>query len=102
MPSIAQMRSILGRILLLMKAAKRLGVPMVATEHWPENIGPVASAVKTQLGGLSEVFVKRHFAATAESGFAQLPDDAHSTAYEGNTQGWLSELNELVAYLDAA
>jgi uncharacterized protein YndB with AHSA1/START domain len=37
-----------------------------------------------------------------ESGFAQLPDDAHGKAYEGNTTGWASELGELVAYLDAA
>ena len=37
-----------------------------------------------------------------ESGFAQLPDDAHKAAFDGNTDGWASELGELVAYLDAA
>ena len=37
-----------------------------------------------------------------ESGFAQLPDDAHHKAYDGNTKGWASELGELVDYLDAA
>ncbi|MGH8867220.1 MAG: SRPBCC domain-containing protein [Actinomycetes bacterium] len=37
-----------------------------------------------------------------ESGFAQLPDDAHHTAYGGNTTGWAKELGELVDYLDAA
>jgi uncharacterized protein YndB with AHSA1/START domain len=37
-----------------------------------------------------------------ESGFAQLAGDAHRTAYDGNTQGWASELGELVDYLDAA
>jgi uncharacterized protein YndB with AHSA1/START domain len=37
-----------------------------------------------------------------ESGFAQLPDDAHRKAYEGNTKGWASELGELVDHLDAA
>jgi uncharacterized protein YndB with AHSA1/START domain len=36
------------------------------------------------------------------SGFAQLPDDAHAKAFDGNTQGWASELGELVTYLDAA
>ena len=36
-----------------------------------------------------------------ESGFAQLPDDgAHDKAYAGNTDGWSTELAELVAYLD--
>src|SRR3954464_10614760 len=37
-----------------------------------------------------------------ETGFAQLPEDAHSKAYDGNVRGWASELGELVDYLDAA
>jgi uncharacterized protein YndB with AHSA1/START domain len=37
-----------------------------------------------------------------ESGFAQLSGDGYRTAYDGNTQGWASELGELVDYLDAA
>ena len=37
-----------------------------------------------------------------ESGFAQLPEDAHRTAYDGNTRGWASKLGELAGYLDAA
>lgn len=37
-----------------------------------------------------------------ESGFAQLPPDAHSAAFDGNVKGWASELGELVSYLDAA
>jgi uncharacterized protein YndB with AHSA1/START domain len=37
-----------------------------------------------------------------ESGFAQLPDDAHHKAFDGNTRGWASELAELVEYLNAA
>jgi uncharacterized protein YndB with AHSA1/START domain len=36
-----------------------------------------------------------------ESGFAQLNDDEHGKAFAGNTEGWASELGELVAYLDA-
>ena len=37
-----------------------------------------------------------------ETGFAQLPEDVYHKAYDGNTQGWASELGELVDYLDAA
>ncbi len=37
-----------------------------------------------------------------ESGFAQLPEEAYRTAYDGNTRGWASELGELVDYLNAA
>jgi uncharacterized protein YndB with AHSA1/START domain len=36
-----------------------------------------------------------------ESGFAQLPEDAHRKAFQGNTEGWASELGELLEYLDA-
>jgi len=36
-----------------------------------------------------------------ESGFAQLPDDVHGKAYDGNARGWASELGELADYLDA-
>jgi uncharacterized protein YndB with AHSA1/START domain len=36
-----------------------------------------------------------------ESGFAQLPEDAHRKAYDGNAEGWAKELGELAAYLDA-
>jgi uncharacterized protein YndB with AHSA1/START domain len=37
-----------------------------------------------------------------ESGFSQLGPDAYDKAYGGNTEGWASELGELVEYLDAA
>jgi uncharacterized protein YndB with AHSA1/START domain len=37
-----------------------------------------------------------------ETGFAQLPEDAYRKAFDGNTEGWASELGELVSYLDAA
>jgi uncharacterized protein YndB with AHSA1/START domain len=36
-----------------------------------------------------------------ESGFAQLPDDSYRKAFGANTDGWTSELGELVEYLDA-
>ncbi|TLF76568.1 SRPBCC domain-containing protein [Nocardia cyriacigeorgica] len=37
-----------------------------------------------------------------ETGFAQLADDEHKAAHNGNVEGWASELGELVTYLDAA
>ena len=35
-----------------------------------------------------------------ESGFAQLPDDAHDEAFGGNTDGWATKLDELRDHLD--
>jgi uncharacterized protein YndB with AHSA1/START domain len=37
-----------------------------------------------------------------ETGFAELPEDAYRKAFDAHTQGWRSELGELVEYLDAA
>jgi len=37
-----------------------------------------------------------------ESGFAQLPEQEHRKAFDGNTDGWAKELGELADYLDAA
>ena len=37
-----------------------------------------------------------------ETGFAQLPDDAHDNAFKSNTNGWAEKLAELGSYLDAA
>ena|SRR6266545_5374095 len=34
-----------------------------------------------------------------ETGFAQLEPDDHNKAFDGNTSGWATELDELVAYL---
>lgn len=39
---------------------------------------------------------------TVESGFAQMPEDIGRKGYDSHTQGWTSELGELVDYLDAA
>lgn len=100
MPSIASMRTILGRILLLMKAARRLGVPMMATEHWPENIGPIATAVKGQLGG-AEIFVKRHFDATAEAGFAQKLDKGRPQVVICGTEAHVCVLQTTLGLLAA-
>jgi uncharacterized protein YndB with AHSA1/START domain len=37
-----------------------------------------------------------------ETGFAQLPEEEYRVAYDGNAEGWASELGELASYLDAA
>ena len=37
-----------------------------------------------------------------ETGFAQLADDEHDTAFKGNTDGWAQKLDELSSYLDAS
>jgi uncharacterized protein YndB with AHSA1/START domain len=76
---------------------------------------PTALCYTWQIYGLSEGDPRRTYVefrlepvgdgtrlTVTESGFAQLPDEIYRTAYDGNTKGWVSELDELVRYLDAA
>lgn len=100
MPAIAQIRSILGRVLLLMKSAKRLGIPVMATEHWPESIGPLATAVKGQLSG-AEVFVKRHFDATASPGFSDRLDKTRPQVVICGTEAHVCVLQTALGLLAA-
>lgn len=70
-PAIHQGEAAIGQALRLMKAARRLGAPIRATEQAPGRIGPTVDA----LAGLlteSEIFSKTHFSAAREPGF-----DAH-------------------------
>ena len=42
-----------------------------------------------------------HRVRMVETGFAQLPDDPTAQEFDAHTEGWIRELGELVAYLDA-
>ena len=37
-----------------------------------------------------------------ETGFGQLPDEIHDAAYDSHVQGWKNEIDELIAYVQAA
>jgi nicotinamidase-related amidase len=100
MPSIAGIRPVLGRILLLIKAAKRLGVPVYATEHLPQSLGPLAVGVKTLIPDMS-VFTKRHFAATAEPGFDSVLDDGRPQVVVCGTETHVCVLQTALGLLEA-
>ncbi len=57
--------------------------------------GPTSSSPSSPTGSGTRLTV-------TESGFAQLPDEWLKPSYLGNVEGWRAELDELVAYLDAA
>jgi uncharacterized protein YndB with AHSA1/START domain len=37
-----------------------------------------------------------------ETGFGQLPDEIHDAAYDAHVQGWKNEIDQLIAYVQAA
>ncbi len=80
---------------------ERLEPPQVFAYTWPVHGLPDDDPRRTRVeftlvptgGGTTLTMI--------ETGFAQLPDAGdHKVAYAGNTEGWTSELGELVAYLD--
>ena len=80
---------------------QRLEPPHVFAYTWPVNGLPDGDPRRTYVEFTLEPTGTGTTLTMVESGFAQVPDtEAHSTAYDGNTKGWLSELGELVAYLD--
>jgi uncharacterized protein YndB with AHSA1/START domain len=82
---------------------QRLEPPHVFAYSWPVYGLPSDDPRRTYVEFTLEPTGKGTTLTVVETGFAQVPPDTeqHKTAYEGNTNGWKSELDELVAYLDA-
>lgn len=64
-PAVAQHERVTARSAALIRAARLLGVPVVATEHCAERIGPLVPALRGLLSD-AEVVGKRHFCCTDE------------------------------------
>jgi uncharacterized protein YndB with AHSA1/START domain len=80
---------------------ERLEPPHVFGYTWGINGLPADDPRRTYVEFTLEPEADGTRLTVVESGFAQLPEDLHTGAYGGNVDGWKSELNELVEYLDA-
>ncbi|MGS2807208.1 SRPBCC domain-containing protein [Nocardia sp. MW-W600-9] len=81
---------------------ERVEEPTVFGYTWPINGLPDEDPRRTYVEFTLEPHGDGTRLTVVETGFAQLPEDAHKAAFEGNVGGWKSELGELVEYLDAA
>ncbi|KAF0849121.1 SRPBCC domain-containing protein [Nocardia caishijiensis] len=81
---------------------ERVEEPTVFGYTWPINGLPEDDPRRTYVEFRLEPTGAGTRLTVVESGFAQLPEEAHKEAFEGNVGGWKSELGELVEYLDAA
>jgi uncharacterized protein YndB with AHSA1/START domain len=81
---------------------ERVEEPAVFGYTWHINGLPQDDPRRTYVEFILEATDAGTRLTVVESGFAQLPSDAHETAFHGNTDGWAKELDELVSYLDAA
>jgi nicotinamidase-related amidase len=65
LPAMAHPAPVLSRVALLMRAARRLGVPLLVTEQYPRGIGPTVPELAA-LATPAETVEKIDFACTAE------------------------------------
>lgn len=75
LPAVADSERVQARACRLARAAGLLEVPVIATEHWVDKIGPTAPRLQPWI---ARSLQKTHFDATRESGFADwLPRERH-------------------------
>jgi uncharacterized protein YndB with AHSA1/START domain len=80
---------------------ERVDPPHVFAYTWPVSGLPEDDPRRTLVEFTLEPSPTGTTLTVVETGFAQVPDAAqHHVAYDGNIEGWASELGELVAYLD--
>lgn len=68
MPAIQHGDALATRLAHLIDAARLLGVPVMATEHCPQAIGPLLACIRDRLRP-DEIVEKRHFSAWSEPAF---------------------------------
>ena len=68
-PHIADVDALIARVHALVEAARRLRVPVVATEHCADRIGPLIEPLRARFDG-HEIFAKTRFAAGDHPEFA--------------------------------
>ena len=68
-PAIADRDAILARTLALVSFAARVGVPVLATEHAPERIGPLVAPLRERLAP-EAILHKTRFCAADEPAFS--------------------------------
>lgn len=80
---------------------ERVEPPAVLGWTWPIHGLPASDPRRTYVEFTLEPIDSGTSLTVVESGFAQVSGPGeHKAAYEGNIQGWTSELDELAGYLD--
>jgi len=94
LPAIHDGQAVLDAAVKLARAARLLEVPVVATEHAADRLGPT---VPQLAGELRAVFPKRHFSAAREPGFEAWLPAARRTVL---VAGWEAHVCVLQTILD--
>ncbi len=70
-PAIHKSTHVMARCIALVQAARLLGVPLFATAHCPERIGPVDPELRALLND-GEILTKRRFCCTDDRGILEV------------------------------
>jgi isochorismate hydrolase len=64
LPAMAGAESLLNQAEILIRAAKRLDLPIVVSEQYPKGLGPTSQSLRALLGNDVELLPKTHFSCT--------------------------------------
>jgi nicotinamidase-related amidase len=70
-PYVHEHARLVARVDALLSAARRLGIPALATEHCAAQLGPTVPSLRSRFAA-GAVFAKTHFGATAHAEFGAL------------------------------
>ncbi|MFO1323850.1 MAG: hydrolase [Burkholderiales bacterium] len=71
-PAIANGEAVVANVVWLVGVARRIGIPVAATEQYPKGLGPLVAAVRDLIPA-EAIAVKTHFSCVAEQCLAKLP-----------------------------
>ena len=72
LPAIADCETLLANATWLIRAARRIGVPIAAVEQYPQGLGPLVPKVR-ELIGAGAIAAKNHFSCVAAGCLSRLP-----------------------------
>jgi nicotinamidase-related amidase len=78
LPAILEGDKLLPRILILLRSAERLGVPVTVTEQYPKGLGPTVDFVRKALPTNAVVLPKVSFSAARDSVIAERVEELKS------------------------
>ena len=101
LPAIDQAETCLSRCQVLLAAARKLGIPVLATEHCPARVGSTVPRLASDLAP-SEIVEKRHFNGMLEPSLAAtLQDQSRRIVVVAGTEAHVCVLQTVMGLKDA-
>ena len=99
-PAIHGIDTVLEHNLWLVQLARRLGVPVAATEQYPAGLGPTVPALAAHLPP-ADIVEKIHFSAVADGCLEKLPDFSRPQVVLTGTEAHVCVLQTALGLLGA-